>query len=264
MKKLYWCILSGSLFLTGCNSDDRSEGNGPEQEKIVLLSKFTTVYYDNPSNPETIINTLQYNEKGELTDNISSEGRYSEFEYDATGKPVKVTYYKNDKSIDYSSAFTYNGSVLTNVKASYENPFFNRSYTYTYANGQLVASELCQAEDCSNASHTTYQYNGENVSEETADRSLKTKRVYQYDDNPSPFTNTNPYLRIMMEGAYTLSKNNYTSEKISYLSSDGTWIPIQEITYTIEYNAKKFPVKITGKEANGNMYVQYLYEYIEK
>jgi len=262
MKKYFYLSLIGSsiVFNSCSSSNDDNEIIIDPVGKGLLVSKVTTIYYDNPSTPETNIATFEYNTQGDLT-KISSEGRTSSFEY-SNGKPVKVNYYNADQTLDYYVAFSYNGDQLMNIKAIYTNPNFNRKSTYTYnSTGKLASSTLCQSEDCSNQIITTYAYNGDNISVETSTFS-NSKKEFSYDDKLNPFTHTNPYLRILLERADVLSKNNYTTQKISYKQSDGSWTQSQNITYTIQYNNANLPVEVTGKEANGNNYVKYKYEYI--
>lgn len=265
MKKYLFLGLMGSATIfASCSSDDNEITNDPLEKKL-LLSKVTSIYYDNLSNPETTVSTFEYNSQGELIKMLSG-GRSSVFEY-SNGKPTKVNYYTSNQTLEYYTVFTYNGDQLVNTKAIYTNPDFNRKNTYTYnSNGKLISSILCQSEDCSNPSTSTYAYNGDNISLETSNIggtiSFTYKKEFLYDDKLNPFTNTNKYIKIMMERAYSASKNNYTAEKISYKDSDGSWTQNQNITYTIQYNSAQLPVQVVGKEANGNNYVQYNYEYI--
>ncbi|MFN1215549.1 hypothetical protein ACKW6Q_01070 [Chryseobacterium kwangjuense] len=265
MRKYFFLgLISSAAIFTSCSSNDDNENNQPV-EKRLLVSKITTTYYDNPAGPETNVATFEYNNQGELIKSLS-EGRSSTYEYN-NGKLVKASYYNPDQTLDYYSAFTYNGDQLTETKAIYTNPDSNRKYTYTYLpNGKLASSVLCQDENCSYPGTSAYTYNGDNISSDTSvmggTMSFTHKNEYTYDDKLSPFTNTNKYLRLMREGANSLSKNNYTTEKISYKNSDGTWTQSQNITYTIQYNSSQMPVQVIGKEANGNNYVQYNYEYI--
>jgi len=263
MKKYFYLSLIGSsIAFNSCSSiNDDNEIITDPVIKGLLVSKITTVNYDNPSNPVANIATFEYNTQGDLIKTLS-EGRTSFFEY-SNGKPVKVNYYNADQTLDYYAAFSYNGDQLMNIKAIYTNPNFNRKSTYTYnSNGKLASSTLCQSEDCSNPIITTFAYNGDNISVETSTFSWNSKREFSYDDKLNPFTHTNPYLKILMERADTLSKNNYTTEKISYKESDGSWTQNQNITYTIQYNSANLPVEVIGKEANGDNYVKYMYEYI--
>ncbi|REC74617.1 hypothetical protein DRF60_17185 [Chryseobacterium elymi] len=265
MKKYLFLGLMGSATIfTSCSSDDNEIINESSEKKL-LLSKVTTIYYDNPSNPETTVSTFEYNSQGELIKMLSG-GRSSVFEY-SNGKPTKVNYYTPTQTLEYYAVFNYNGNQLVDIKAIYTNPGFNRKSTYTYnSNGKLVSSTHCQSEDCSNPGTSTYTYGGDNISVETSTLggtiSSTYKREFSYDDKLSPFTNTNKYMRIMIEGAYSLSKNNYTAEKISYRNSDGSWTQNQSNTYTIQYNSAQLPIQVVGKQANGNNYVQYNYEYI--
>lgn len=253
--------MGSAAIFTSCSSNDDNNIS----EKKLLLSKITTTYYDNPANPETNVSTLEYNTQGELIKTLS-DGRVSTFEY-SNGKPTKVNYYNNHQTLEYYTVFYYNADKLVNIKAIYTNPNSNRKSTYTYnANGQLTSSTLCQSEDCSNPSSNSFTYNGDNVLTETyvmgGTIAFSTKREFSYDDQLNPFTNTNKYLKIMMEGAYNLSKNNYTIEKVSYKNSDGAWIQNQTITYSTQYNSSHLPVQVIGKEADGTTSVRYNYEYI--
>lgn len=265
MKKYLFLVVIGSASIfNSCSNNDNDIVIDPEK-KLFLLSKMTTVYYNNPTSPQTNVATLEYNSQGQLVKTLS-EGRTFTFEY-SNGKPVKINYYNPDQTLDYYSVFNYTGDQLTNVKAIYTNPDYNRSSTYTYnSNGQLASSTLCQSDNCSNPGTSSYIYNGDNISMETSVTggtfNHSTKREFSYDNKLNPFTYTNKYLRIMMGGAYNLSKSNYTTEKISYKDNDGNWIQNQNITYSIQYNNAQLPVEVIGKEANGNTYVKYNYEYI--
>lgn len=261
-------LILSSVFLSSCLS--KADGDLLEElpEKKLLLSKMITIYYDNPNNPETTVGTLSYNDKGQLISS-DSDGRNATFEYDASGKPLKAVYSNEDQTPDYYSVYTYNGEQLISIKSLYVNPSFNRNVFFTYdSKGKVETSTLCQSADCSGASKSSYVYNGDNVSVETnvlgGTFAYTYKVEYSYDDKSNPFTNVNSNLRIMMGGAYTLSKNNYTTEKISSKNNDGTWTPSQNITYTIEYNDSNLPTKVIGKNANGTKYVEQNYEYITK
>ena len=94
-NKLLFCLVSGSFLLMNCSSDDRFDEPVKVKEKKLLLSKISTVYYDNPENPETTISTLTYNDKGEMVKSNSEDG-ISVFEYDTDGKPLKALYYNNN------------------------------------------------------------------------------------------------------------------------------------------------------------------------
>ena len=258
--KLLFCLISGAFLLMNCRSEESTE----IAEKKMLLSKITTVYYDNPTNPETTISTLNYNDKGELVKNNSEAGN-AVFEYDADGKPSKVLYYNNNNTLTYTSVYTYNGEKLTSIKSVYDNPNFNREHAFTYNSlGKVISSKLCQSENCNNPTRNTYTYIEDNISIATNERGTITRWDYLYDDNLNPFHYTNPYLKIMMGGAYAMSKNNYLSESISYKDSDGNWTQNQYITYTFQYNSEKLPTQVVGKDINGNNYVKYEYEYILK
>ncbi|CAH0237837.1 hypothetical protein [Chryseobacterium sp. Bi04] len=264
MKNYLFLGLIGSVvFFSSCSNNDDNDGTNIPSEPKVLLSKITIVYYDNPAQPQTSIQTLEYNNQGELIKTLSASGT-SRFEY-SNGKPTKTTYYNPDGTVDYYSAYTYNGDQLVNVKAIYTHPDYNRTITYHYnTNGQVISSSLCQSPNCSNPIINTYVYNGDNISSETSEgggSSYGTKVVYSYDDKPNPYTNTNKYLKITMGGAYVVSKNNYLTEKISY-KSNGAWIQNQSRTSTIQYNNAGLPVQVISKEANGSLSAQYNYEYI--
>lgn len=261
MKNFLFLGLMGSAALfSSCSSEDT---NTPEQK--LLLHKITTVYYDNPTQPETVVQTLEYNNQGELIKTHSGE-RATTFEYN-NGKPVKANYYNAAQELEYYTVFSYTGDLLTGIKAVYTNPNLNRTSKYTYnSNGQLTSSTLCQTEDCSHPDTVSYTYNGDNISTETSviggTISYSYKSDFSYDDRPNPYTHINRYLKIMMERAYTLSKNNYTTDRVSFKNSDGSWNQSQTTTYSIQYNNAGFPVQVTGKEANGSPSVQYSYEYI--
>ncbi|MCD9616818.1 hypothetical protein [Chryseobacterium gleum] len=265
MRKLLFLGMMGAVvFFNSCSSNDDNEGTNTSEQPQLLLSKVTTVYYDNPSNPETIVSTLSYNNQRQLIKTIS-EGRTSTFEYDNAGKPSKTTYYKPDGTVDYYSVYTYNGDQLANVKAIYTNSNYNRTATYNYnTNGQVISSTLCQNPDCSNPGTDTYVYNGNNISSETSTLggtiTYSNKSDFSYDDKLNPYTNINKYIKIMMGRAYTLSKNNYLVEKISF-KNNGVWQQSQTVTYTIQYNSSGLPVQVVGKEADGSLSVQYNYEY---
>jgi len=261
-------LIITSALLSNCTSKDDNDFVEEITDKKVLLSKMTTIYYDNPNNPETTVGTLSYNDNGQLTAS-DSDGRAATFEYDTNGKPTKVNYYKADKTLDYYDVYTYSAEQLTNIKAVYTNPNFNRSTSYTYdSSGKLTGSTMCQSADCTNPYISTYTYSGNNISSEsTVSNGIANysyKNEYSYDDKLNPFTNNSKYIKIMMGGAYTLSKNNYKSSKNYYKSSDGNWVQTRNITYTIQYNDSNLPVKVIGKDANGKNYVQYDYEYITK
>ena len=257
--------MTSVVFLNSCESEDVIDLSNDFVEPKILLSKVTTVYYDNPANPQTNIATFTYNNKGELT-KIVSEGRTSNFEYDAAGKPVKTNYYKADGTLDYYSTYTYNGDQLLNIKAIYTNPDFNRTISYTYENGKVMTSTLCQSANCSNPSTSSYTYNGENITVETSviggTISTSNKHEYLYDNQLNPFTYTNKYFRVSIGGAYVLSKNNYTTERISYKDGSGNWVQNQHIIYDVQYNSAQLPSQVIGKSSNGSNYVKYNYEYI--
>lgn len=257
--------MSSVVFLNSCESEDEIEFITDPVEQRILLSKITTVYYDNPASPQTTVSTLEYNNQGQLT-KTSTAGRNSFNEYDTAGKPIKTNYYKTDGTLEYYSLYTYNGEQLQNVKAIYSNSDFNRTINYTYNNGKVVTSTLCQTADCSNPSISSYTYNGDNITVETSVTggtiSFSNKSEYLYDNQLNPYTYTNKYFRIMMGGAYALSKNNYASEKMSYKDSSGNWIQNQQVIYEIQYNSAQLPVQVIGKTTSGASFVKYNYEYI--
>ncbi len=257
--------MGAALLLNSCSSDDDEGTNISSGQPQLLLSKVTTVYYDKPSQPETTVSNLSYNNQKQLIKTVS-EGRTSTFEYDTTGKPSKTNHYNSDGTLDYYSDYTYSGDQLTNIKAIYANSDGNRTITYNYnTNGQMISSTLCQNPECSSPAIDTYVYNGNNISSETSTwggfTTYSNKRDFSYDDKLNPYTNINKYLKIMMGNAYNLSENNYLTEKISY-KDNGVWLQNQTITYTIQYNSSNLPVQVIGTEANGKKYVQYNYEYI--
>lgn len=257
--------MSSVLCLNSCESEDEIEYVTDPVEQKILLSKVTTVYYDNPANPQTIVSNLTYSNQGDLS-KIVSEGRTSIFEYDTAGKPSKINYYNSAGILEYYLLFSYVNNELQNIKAIYSNPDFNRTTTYTYNNGKVVTSTQCQSANCSNQSISSYTYNEENITVETSETastiSSSKKREYLYDNQLSPFTFTNKYVRIMMGGAYPLSKNNYASERISSKDSSGNWVQDQQVTYEILYNSAQLPTQVFGKTASGANYVKYNYEYI--
>lgn len=265
-NKVLLGLLASSIIFSSCNNNDDDTTQIIDEKQ--LLSKITTIYYDNPDNPETTVGTMFYNDNGQLVAS-DSNGRTSSFEYDNNGKVTKANYYKLDKTLEYYSVYNYDGDKIMNIKAIYDNPNFNRSISFSYdSNGRVIKSSLCQSENCSNPDTDSYTYNGDNISVETKQLNGTISYTYKtesaYDDKLNPFTNIDKNLKIMMGGAYVLSKNNYTSQKLSYKNSDGSWTQNQTITYTIQYNDANLPTKVIGKEANGNNYVQYNYEYITK
>lgn len=268
-NKLFLYLSFASLIFASCSSSGERDEPIVQPEKKILLSKITTTYYDNPNNPDTSFDNLFYNDKGQLIKSVSGENRTATFEYDANGKPVKALYYNAGNALEYTSVYTYNGEELTNVKAVYDNSAYNRSYNLTYNNvGKLISSSLCQGENCNNPNKETYTYNGDNIiteiNETTTVYGLNTKREFTYDDNLNPFTYTNRYHKIMMSGAYAMSKNNYITEKISYKDNNGNWIQNQTRNSTIQYNNDKLPTQVVVKDQNGNNVVQYNYEYTIK
>lgn len=256
-------VLGLSLLLSSCSTtDENPENPNAGTEPQMLLSKITTIYYDNPSNPETTVSTLEYNSQRQLT-KILSEGRSSTYQYDATGKPVRTNYYKTDGSLEYYNTYTYNGNQLEKTMAIYSNSDYNRTITYTYNNGKVVSSSLLQSG--SNPITDSYTYTGENISSEIHESGgiiSARKREFSYDSKSNPMNHLDKYLKIMMGGAYALSPNNYVTEKISYKTNSGSWTESQANTYDIQYNNAQFPTQVIGKDANGNITVKYNYEYI--
>ena len=260
---LFLGLMSSAVFFSSCSSNDDNEGTHTPSGSRILLSKVTTVYYDNPGKPQTSIQNMEYNNQGELIKTWSESGS-SKFEY-TNGKPSKATYYMANGTLEYYSVFNYNGDQLSNIKGIYTNPDSNSTITFSYnTNGQLTSSTLCQSPDCFHPMVNTYTYNGDNISSETSETigtGFGTKIVYSYDDKLNPYTNFNKYLKFMMGGAYTVSKNNYLTEKISS-KNNGIWEQNQNRTSTIQYNNSGLPVQVVSKEANGNLSAQYNYEYI--
>ncbi|WP_426473313.1 hypothetical protein [Chryseobacterium balustinum] len=266
MKKYFFLsLMSSVVFFNSCSDTAEDELITDPLQQKTLLSKVTTVYYDNPASTETTVATFEYNNQGQLI-KVLSEGVSSVFEYDPAGKPLKTNYYKTDGTLEYYSLYTYNGEELVNTKAIYSNPDFNRTINYTYNNGKIATSTLCQSANCSNPSTSAYTYNGENITVETSvfggTFSTSTKHEYLYDNKLNPFTYTNKYFKISIGGAYVLSKNNYTSEKISFKDSAGNWVPNQNVVYEITYNSVQLPTQVIGKSLSGANYVKYNYEYI--
>lgn len=231
----------------------------------MLLNKITTIYYNNPNNPERSVDIFIYNDKGEMIKVNYQSGRTAAFEYDAEGKPTKTTYYTDNNTIEYTSFYLYNGKQLTNVNSIYDNPLYNRKYTLTYNSaGKLISMKLCQSENCSSPGLDTYTYNGDNISTQISEMTFASiKREYSYDNNPNPLTNNNLYHKLMTGSVYYISNNNYLSEKM-YNLANGGWILYRSINYTILYNDEKFPIEVIGKDQNGKKYIEYRYEYIIK
>lgn len=261
--KLLLGLAGAVAFFNSCSSDNYDMIN-PSGQKL-LLSKVTTTYYDDPTKPETAVETLEYNSQGELI-RMQSKGRSSTFEY-SNGKPVKINYYNDKQILEYYMDFTYQGDQLTGNKAFYSNPNNNRTYSYTYnSNGQLISSTLCQSADCSKPGTISYTYNGNNVSVETSSTggnfSITDKSEYTYDNKLTPYANTNKYLKVMMGRAMKLSENNYLTDKNSFQDNDGSWKPSETTKYTLQYNNAGLPVQASGIGNDGNLSVQYNYEYI--
>lgn len=154
---LFLALMSAVVFFNSCSSDD-NDSTG----KKLLPSKINTTYYDNPTKPETSIQTLEYDNQGQLI-KVAGNGNSATFEY-SNGRPIKVNYYNTKNQLEYYSDFYYTGSQLAQFK----------------------------------------------------------------------------------------SINN------------GIWEPNETTTYTMEYNGSGLPVKAIGKGSDGNISVQYDYEYITK
>lgn len=261
-NKFVLTVIAASICLVACSTDREEE---PAIIEKPLLTKITTTYYDSPDHPEVSINSLDYNSKGQLVSG-SSAAQTSVFEYDSSGKPVKTIYYNSDKSYAYTNNYVYEGEKLVTINSVYDNPNYNRKVTYTYnASGQVSGLKSCEQPDCSSPITHTYTYSNQNISSETtvwnSTFSISTKREYTYDDKRNAYSTLNPYIRTMMGGAYTLSENNYKTEKISFKDTAGNWIVNQNITYTLQYNDENLPTVVTGKDENGQLYVEYRYEY---
>lgn len=257
---LFLGVAGTALLFNSCSSSDE---NSNEAEKKLLLSKVTTIYYDNPSNPETVVGTFEYNNQGQLIKAQSKEGS-SVFEY-SNDKPVKENHYNSKQQLDYYAIFNYKTDQLTGIQYIHTDAAEKRTITYVYnTNGKMTSSALCESDDCTHPITSSLAYNGDNISVETNTLTGGSpyKREFTYDNKLNPYTNLNKHLRIMMGGAYAISMSNYTTEKISSKSSNGTWNQGQSISYSIQYNSSQLPVQVIGKEANGNNYVQYNYEYI--
>lgn len=260
-NKLFLSLFSSVVFFNSCSNNEDLPSYSTRKQKL-LRSIFVT-HYDNSFKPKYIQHTFRYNPAGEVVKITSQEG-LTTFEY-SNGKPSKINYYNDKEQLIYYNTFTYNNDKLAEVKAIYANSEYNRTTTYTYnSNGQLIGSILCQSPDCSKQSTISYTYDGDNISTETSTTGgtlNSIKKDFFYDNRYSPFTDTNKYLRIAMGGAYSLSKNNYTTEKISYKNDDGTWTQKQTNYYIIEYDSNGLPQSVVGKDAKGNDIVDYYYQY---
>ncbi len=259
---LFLGMMSAVVFFNSCSSNDDNE----PAEKKLLLSKVTTTYYDDPTNLKTSVETSEYNSQGQLIKNVFKNG-ISIIEYN-NDKPIKIYNYNNKQELIYYSQFFYTGNQLNKVESIYPDSTSNRTLTYSYnPNGQLISSSLCQSTDCSSPGITTYTYSGDNVSVESTTYGktivINLKDEYVYDNKLTPYTNTNKYLRLFMGRTVTLSKNNYTANR-SYFKNNGNWEPGETTTYTYEYNNSGLPVKAIGKGSDGNLSVQYDYEYISQ
>lgn len=257
---LFLGLMGTAVFFNSCSSSDESIN---ETGKPLLLSKVTTFYYDNPSKPETTVATFGYNNQGQLIKIQSKEGA-SVFEY-SNGKPVKENHYNAQQQLDYYAVFNYKADQLTGIQYIHTDATSDRTITYAYnSGGKMISSSLCESADCLHPITFSLAYTGDNVSVETNTFDGKTfyKRELSYDNHLSPYANINNHLKIMMGGAYYISMSNSTAEKISYTNENGGWNQGQNITYSIQYNSSQLPIQVIGKEANGNNYVQYNYEYI--
>lgn len=249
---LFLGLMGAAVFFNSCSSnDDNDETTGNR----LLLSKVTTTYADPLLSFLNGSQIMEYNSKGQLIKMQSSEG-ISTFEYN-NGKPVKANNYNVKQQLESYFEFNYSGDQLTSNKLIHTNSQNNRTHQYTYnAAGQLTTYTICKSANCSDPSIETYTYNGGNVSL----RTLKDDELvseYSYDNKVNPYTNTNKYLKVLWANNEILSKNNCT---ISRNNSKHTG---QDITvYTFEYNSSGFPIKTIGKSNNGELFVQYDYEYI--
>lgn len=253
--------MGAAVFFNSCSSDDNET-----TEKKLLLSKVTTTYYDDPAHPKTSVETSEYNSQGQLIKNVFKDG-ISIIEYN-NDKPTKINNYNNKQELVYYSRFFYTGSQLNKVESIYPTSTSNRTLTYSYnTNGQLISTSLCQSTDCSSPGITTYAYSGDNVSVETTTYGkgivINLKDEYVYNNKLSPYTNTNKYLRLFMGRTITLSKNNYT-ETLSLIKNNDSWVGGEKTSYTYEYNNSGLPVKAVGIGSDGNLSVQYDYEYISQ
>lgn len=258
--------MSSVVVLNSCENEDKIEYITDSTEQRILLSKVTTVYYNNPANPQTSVATLEHNNQGQLI-KISSENRITTLEYNNAGKLFKTIYYLANGTIDYYTSYTYNGDELKTVKAIYTNTSYNRTTTYIYTNGKVTNTNLCQSTNCSNPSTNLYTYNGENISTEISSGNgisgISTiKREFLYDNKKNPYSLINKDFRISVSGGQFLSENNYTSEKISQKDSSGNWVQLENINYEIQYNSAHLPIQIVGKTTTGANYVKYSYEYV--
>ncbi|MDN3692003.1 hypothetical protein QWZ06_06920 [Chryseobacterium tructae] len=263
---LFLGMMSTVVFFSSCSSNDDNETKNEPTGKTLLLSKVTTTYYDDPSKPKTVIKSFEYNSQGELIKQLSA-GKAITFEY-SNGKPIKANYYNAQQQLDFYSNFYYTGSQLNKIKNVYSNQSGSRTINYAYnSNGQLSSSTLCKTEDCSNSNTTSYTYSGDNISVGTtlgtSAFDMSNRSEYSYDNKLNPYTNINKYLKIMMGEITALSKNNYLINKDSFLFN-GSWTPSETTTFTIQYNNSGFPVKATGIGSDGNLSVQYDYEYISQ
>lgn len=267
MKNYLFLGMMGAVaFLSSCSSNDDNNAVNEPAGKTLLLSKVTTTYYDDPSNPKADIKTFEYNSQGELIKQLS-KGKAITFEYN-NGKPTKVNYYNAQQQLEFYSNFYYTGGQLNKIKSIYSNQHGSRTINYTYnSNNQLSSSILCKTEDCSSPDTTSYTYAGDNISAETVLRTtgvnMTDKTEYSYDNKLSPYTNFNKYLKIMFGETETafLNKNNYLISKGSF-EFNGNWTSSETTTFTIKYNNSGLPVKATGIGSDGNLSVEFDYEYI--
>ncbi|KAA2224112.1 hypothetical protein [Chryseobacterium sediminis] len=263
MKIQFFIGLMSSFLFFNCSSNNEENETNPSEPQI-LLSKATTVYHGNSTNPSTDVVKFDYNNQKQLI-KISSENTISILEYDATGKPSKINYQKTDGTGAYYKTCTYNGDQLTMVKTIYPTSTYNTAITYN--NGKVTATSLCESPNCTNPSTTSYSYSENNVSEENSisdgiGGAHHFKKEFSYDNRVNPYSLINRYFRIFMGGPQFLSQNNYTAEKISKKDNAGNWNQILNITYQIEYNNSQLPTQVIGKDDDGNEFVRYTYEYI--
>lgn len=262
---LFLGALSSVLFLNSCSGNDENDTTNNSEPKI-LLSKVTSVYYSNPTNPNTSVINYNYNSQKQLI-KVSSQGGSTSFEYDTAGKLSKTNYYNTDGAIAFYTTWTYNGSQLAAIKSIYPDSNDNTTKVYTYNNDKITGTSLCYSLNCTIPSTSSYTYNGDNVSTEilfsdNIGGPSTIKREFSYDNKINPYSLTSAYFRTYLTGTQFLSQNNYTSEKVSRMDSAGNWVQIQNITYEIQYNNAQLPSKIIGKDANGNLFIEYNYEYI--
>ncbi|REC49381.1 hypothetical protein [Chryseobacterium pennipullorum] len=263
--KTQLCIgLMSSFLLFNCSTNTEENNDPNTSEPQILLSKTTTVYHANSTNPSTDVVKLDYNSQKQLV-KMSSENRIAVLEYDLTGKPLKVNYEKPDGTGVYYKTCHYNGDQLTMVKTIYPTSTFNT--TITYSNAKVSSISICKSSNCTNPFTKSFLYIGDNVSEENSQGDgigspYHLKREFSYDSNVNPYSLINKYVRVFIGGPEFLSQNLSTTEKISTKYTSGNWTQIQNITYQVEYNNSQLPTLVVGKDDNGNEFVRRTYEYI--